>query len=48
VIFRLRQVTGARGPGLFFIIPVIDKMVKVNLQTVTADIPAQASSPRTT
>jgi regulator of protease activity HflC (stomatin/prohibitin superfamily) len=41
VIFRLGRVIGAKGPGLFFIIPVIDKMVKVNLQTVTMDIPPQ-------
>lgn len=42
VIFRLGRVLGgAKGPGLFFIIPVIDKMVKVNLQTMTADIPPQ-------
>ncbi len=41
VIFRLGRVVGAKGPGLFFIIPIIDKMVKVNLQTVTADIPPQ-------
>jgi regulator of protease activity HflC (stomatin/prohibitin superfamily) len=41
VIFRLGRVTGAKGPGLFFIIPIIDKMVKVNLQTITADIPPQ-------
>ncbi len=41
VIFRLGRVTGAKGPGLFFIVPLIDKMVKVNLQTVTADIPPQ-------
>lgn len=41
VIFRLGRVMGAKGPGLFFIIPFIDRMVKVNLQTVTADIPPQ-------
>lgn len=41
VIFRLGRVTGAKGPGLFFIIPIIDKMVKVNLQTIAADIPPQ-------
>ncbi|MGH2556608.1 MAG: SPFH domain-containing protein, partial [Actinomycetota bacterium] len=35
VIFRLGRVIGAKGPGLFFIIPIIDRMVKVNLQTVT-------------
>ncbi len=41
VIFRLGRVVGAKGPGLFFIIPIIDRMVRVNLQTVTADIPPQ-------
>jgi regulator of protease activity HflC (stomatin/prohibitin superfamily) len=41
VIFRLGRVMAAKGPGLFFIIPLIDRMVKVNLQTVTADIPPQ-------
>jgi len=42
VIFRLgRVVAGAKGPGLFFIIPIIDRMVKVNLQIVTLDIPPQ-------
>jgi regulator of protease activity HflC (stomatin/prohibitin superfamily) len=41
VIFRLGRVIGAKGPGLFFIVPVIDRMVRVNLQTMTADIPPQ-------
>jgi regulator of protease activity HflC (stomatin/prohibitin superfamily) len=42
VIFRLgRVVEGAKGPGLFFIIPIIDRMVKVNLQIVTLDVPPQ-------
>ena len=42
VIFRLgRVVAGAKGPGLFFIVPFIDRMVKVNLQTVTMNVPAQ-------
>ncbi len=41
VIFRLGRVVGAKGPGLFFIVPIIDKMVKTNLQTVTMDIPPQ-------
>lgn len=41
VIFRLGRVIGAKGPGLFLIIPVIDRMVKVNLQTITMDIPPQ-------
>ena len=37
VIFRLGRVIGAKGPGLFFIVPLVDKMVKVNLQTVTLE-----------
>jgi regulator of protease activity HflC (stomatin/prohibitin superfamily) len=41
VIFRLGRVMGAKGPGLFVIIPIIDRMVRVNLQTVTMDIPPQ-------
>ncbi|MBW3669582.1 MAG: slipin family protein [Actinobacteria bacterium] len=41
VIFRLGRVMAAKGPGLFFIVPIIDRMVKVTLQTVTFDIPPQ-------
>ena len=41
VIFRLGRLVGARGPGLFLIIPVIDRMVRVDLRTVTLDIPSQ-------
>ena len=41
VIFRLGRVSGVKGPGLVFIIPIIDRMVKVNLQIVTLDVPPQ-------
>ncbi len=41
VIFRLGRVVGAKGPGLFFIIPIIDRMRKVNLQIVALDVPPQ-------
>ncbi|MDX1665246.1 MAG: slipin family protein [Candidatus Promineifilaceae bacterium] len=41
VIFRLGRVQGAKGPGLFLIAPVIDKMIKVDLRTVTMDVPSQ-------
>jgi regulator of protease activity HflC (stomatin/prohibitin superfamily) len=41
VIFRLGRVLGAKGPGLILLIPVIDKMVKVPLRTVTMDVPPQ-------
>jgi regulator of protease activity HflC (stomatin/prohibitin superfamily) len=41
VIFRLGRVMGPKGPGLFFIIPIVDRMFKVDLRTVTLDVPAQ-------
>jgi regulator of protease activity HflC (stomatin/prohibitin superfamily) len=41
VVFRLGRLVGARGPGLFFIIPFIDRMVKVDLRVVTMDVPSQ-------
>src|SRR5215213_10048221 len=42
VIFRLgRLKSPPRGPGLFFLIPIIDKMVKVDLRTVTLNVPPQ-------
>jgi len=41
VVFRLGRLVGARGPGLFVIIPFIDRMMKVDLRTVTMDVPAQ-------
>ena len=41
VIFRLGRLIGAKGPGLFFLIPGIDRMVKVDLRVVTLDVPAQ-------
>lgn len=41
VMFRLGRLVGARGPGLFLIIPFFDKLVKVDLRVVTMDVPAQ-------
>ena len=41
VIFRLGRLVGARGPGLFIMIPFIDRMVKVDLRVVTMDVPSQ-------
>jgi len=42
VVFRLGRVTGPpRGPGLIFLIPVVDRLVRVSLRTVTMDIPPQ-------
>lgn len=41
VIFRLGRLVGAKGPGLFLIIPIVDKMIKISLRTVTLDVPPQ-------
>lgn len=42
VIFRLGRIQGGpKGPGLFFLWPVIDRMVKIDLRTVTMDVPPQ-------
>ncbi len=41
VIFRLGRLVGAKGPGLFFIIPGIDRMMKVDLRVITMDVSAQ-------
>jgi regulator of protease activity HflC (stomatin/prohibitin superfamily) len=41
VIFRLGRSIGAKGPGLFLLIPLIDRMVKVSLRTIAMDIPPQ-------
>ncbi len=41
VIFRLGRVNPPKGPGLFFIIPVVDRVVRVDLRTLTFDVPAQ-------
>jgi regulator of protease activity HflC (stomatin/prohibitin superfamily) len=41
VIFRLGRLIGAKGPGIFFIIPGVDKMLRISLRTVTLDIPPQ-------
>jgi len=41
VVFRLGRMVGARGPGITYIIPGIEKMVRMDLRTVTMDIPPQ-------
>ncbi|UCE03201.1 MAG: slipin family protein, partial [Candidatus Latescibacterota bacterium] len=41
VIFRLGRYAGLRGPGLFLLVPVVDRMVKVSLRTVVMDVPPQ-------
>lgn len=41
VIFRLGRIIDTKGPGLIILIPLIDKMIKVSLRTVTMDVPSQ-------
>ena len=41
VIFRLGKLQGAKGPGLIFLIPIVDRMVKMDLRVVTIDVPKQ-------
>ncbi|MEA1945163.1 MAG: slipin family protein [Euryarchaeota archaeon] len=41
VIFRLGRLVGARGPGLFFIIPILETMRRIDLRTIVLDIPPQ-------
>ena len=46
VIFRLGRLQGPKGPGIFFIIPLVDRMVKVDLRVITLDIPTQEAITR--
>ena len=41
VVFRFGRLIGAKGPGLFVIIPFVDRMVKVDLRVITMDVPHQ-------
>ena len=41
VVFRLGRLIGAKGPGIIFLIPFVDKMVKVSLRTIAMDVPPQ-------
>jgi regulator of protease activity HflC (stomatin/prohibitin superfamily) len=46
VIFRLGRLIAAKGPGMFILLPFVDRMVKVDLRTVTLDVPAQEAITR--
>src|SRR3989337_830112 len=41
VVFRLGRLIAVKGPGIIFLIPLVDKMVKVSLRTVVLDVPPQ-------
>ena len=41
VIFRLGRLVGARGPGVFFVIPIMERMVRIDTRVITMDVPAQ-------
>jgi regulator of protease activity HflC (stomatin/prohibitin superfamily) len=41
VIFRLGRLIGAKGPGIILLIPIVDRMIRVDLRTITFDVPPQ-------
>ena len=41
VVFRLGRLTGARGPGIIYVIPLIEQMTRLDLRTITLDVPSQ-------
>src|SRR5437660_2801565 len=41
VIFRLGKLLGTKGPGLIFLIPIVDRMVRMDLRVVTIDVARQ-------
>ncbi|HET9224912.1 MAG TPA: slipin family protein, partial [Roseiflexaceae bacterium] len=41
VVFRLGRLVGARGPGLFLLIPILERMVRVDIRVITLDVPSQ-------
>ena len=41
VVFRLGRLIGEKGPGLVFVIPVVDKIIRISLRIVTLDVPTQ-------
>jgi regulator of protease activity HflC (stomatin/prohibitin superfamily) len=41
VVFRLGRLTGARGPGIIYVIPFIEQMSRLDLRTITLDVPSQ-------
>src|SRR5213075_2777526 len=41
VVFRLGRLVGARGPGVIYVIPGIEKALRIDLRTITMDIPSQ-------
>ena len=41
VIFRLGRLIATKGPGLIFLIPIVDRMVRVSLRVVAMEVPSQ-------
>lgn len=41
IVFRLGRLMPARGPGVIFLIPIVERMIKIDLRVVTLDIPRQ-------
>ena len=41
VVFRLGHLIAAKGPGVIFIIPLLDRAIRISLRTITLDVPTQ-------
>jgi regulator of protease activity HflC (stomatin/prohibitin superfamily) len=41
VVFRLGRLVDSRGPGLFFLVPIIERMVRIDMRVITMDVPPQ-------
>jgi regulator of protease activity HflC (stomatin/prohibitin superfamily) len=41
VVFRLGRLQGARGPGIVYVVPLLEKAIRIDMRTITMDIPAQ-------
>ena len=41
VVFRLGRLVGARGPGLIYVLPGIEKALRIDMRTITMDVPSQ-------
>src|SRR6266404_5063154 len=41
VVLRLGRIVGARGPGVIYVIPFVEQMYRIDLRTITLDVPSQ-------
>src|SRR5574337_1564573 len=41
VVFRLGRLTAARGPGIVYVLPIVEQMYRLDMRTITLDVPSQ-------